>query len=196
MIERYSVCEWPTCHKTGSRCWTDLSKSAKRKFQSLGRKQLNEKGNSDDYCVVYHGAVGGGGTCHTPNAARRGTRFPATGQTTSHTAGDDGAIKAGAALSYTDNGDGKITDNNTKLMWEKKDQAGGLHDVGNKYPWAGLCTPSAAECSTDADWGGGTCNAGEPMTIFQWLAQLNGAGFAGHTDWRVPNVKELQSIVD
>jgi hypothetical protein len=46
--------------------------------------------------------------------------FPATGQTTSYAAGDDGAIKAGAPLSYTHNGDGTITDNNTKLVWEKK----------------------------------------------------------------------------
>jgi hypothetical protein len=37
-------------------------------------------------------------------------KFPATGQTTSYAPGDDGAIRAGAALSYTDNGDGTITD--------------------------------------------------------------------------------------
>jgi hypothetical protein len=34
--------------------------------------------------------------------------------------GQDGEILAGAALSYTDNGDGTITDNNTALMWGKR----------------------------------------------------------------------------
>jgi Protein of unknown function (DUF1566) len=37
---------------------------------------------------------------------------------------------------------------------------------------------------------------GTGLTIFQWVAQLNAAGFADHTDWWVPNVKELQSIMD
>src|ERR1700728_2079523 len=56
-------------------------------------------------------------------------RFPATGQTSSYVAGDDGDIRAGAPLSYRDNGDGTITDKNTHLIWEKKDQAeGGIHN--------------------------------------------------------------------
>lgn len=46
--------------------------------------------------------------------------FPASGQTTSYGAGDDGAVQAGAKLAYLDNGDGTITDKNTGLMWEKK----------------------------------------------------------------------------
>ncbi len=124
--------------------------------------------------------------------------FPATGQTISYVAGDDGAIKAGAPLSYTDNGD-TITDNNTKLMWEKKDQSGGLHDVRNTYPWAGLCSSSGAICGTSVDCTSGeTClpAGGATYTIFQWLAQLNAGKFAGYSDWRIPNVKELQSIVD
>ena len=59
------------------------------------------------------------------------TCFPATGETTPHGPGSDGDVQAGLALSYTDNGDGTITDNNTGLMWEKKDDSGGIHDMDN-----------------------------------------------------------------
>src|SRR5437899_1127498 len=62
------------------------------------------------------------GVCTANVCAPRTTKcqaFPATGQTTSFHAGDDGATQAGAPLSYTDNGDGTITDENTGLMWEK-----------------------------------------------------------------------------
>jgi len=109
--------------------------------------------------------------------------FPATGQTTSFPAvtatgapvGDDGAVQAGAPLSYTDNGDGTITDNNTGLMWEKKSDDGSDHDDGREFSWSGN--------GTDA-------------TIWDWVEVLNGTSFAGYNDWRIPNAKELQSIVD
>ena len=105
--------------------------------------------------------------------------FPATGQTTCwNTAGaavsctstgQDGDIQAGALLSYTDNGDGSITDNNTGLMWEKKTLDGTIHDQNTIYTW------------TDA--------------VAVHVAELNTIAFAGHTDWRLPNVRELLSIV-
>ena len=57
--------------------------------------------------------------------------FPATGQTSCWPigggdpidclgTGQDGDIQAGVTLSYTDNGNGTITDNNTHLMWRRR----------------------------------------------------------------------------
>jgi hypothetical protein len=106
--------------------------------------------------------------------------FPATGQTTCwNTAGaaiscagtgQDGETQAGATLSYTDNGDGTITDNNTGLTWEKKSLDGTIHDENTIYTW------------TDA--------------VAVHVSGLNALAFGGHSDWRLPNVRELQSILN
>ncbi|MDX1959455.1 MAG: DUF1566 domain-containing protein, partial [Leptospiraceae bacterium] len=42
-----------------------------------------------------------------------------SGQTTSYATGDDGATQNGVARSYTDNGNGTVTDNSTGLLWQK-----------------------------------------------------------------------------
>jgi hypothetical protein len=117
--------------------------------------------------------------------------LPASGQVTPYDADradgragpvavcDDGRARAGGALRYRDNGDGTLTDLNTGLMWEKKcATCDGLHEAGNRYRWS-------------AD--------GEAPTIWDWLADLNAErsrGFAGYSDWRIPNITELLSIVD
>src|SRR4029434_2147304 len=84
--------------------------------------------------------------------------------------GQDGDLQAGGPLSYTDNGDGTITDNNTGLMWEKQSQDGSIHDVNNTYSWEGAFT--------------------------EHVAGLNTMHFAGHRYGRLPNVRERPSIVN
>lgn len=87
--------------------------------------------------------------------------------------GQDGETQKGRARDFTDNGDGTITDNNTGLTWEKLDDSNlsglsGIHDVNNQYCWS--------------------CGATK-------IADLNSMTFAGHTDWRIPNVAELLTLV-
>jgi hypothetical protein len=86
------------------------------------------------------------------------------------TSGQDGQLQNGADRRYTDNGDGTITDNSTGLMWEKLSGDGSDHDKGNTYNW----------------------NAAFLVKIFN----LNSSRFAGYSDWRLPNVNELQSLAD
>ena len=104
--------------------------------------------------------------------------LPATGQTTCWNGsgtvvpcagtGQDGELQEGAPLSYTDNGDGTISDGNTGLMWAKQSDDGSIHDQDNVYTWS---------------------NA-----FAVYIAGLNAANFAGYNDWRLPNAKEMQSI--
>lgn len=118
---------------------------------------------------------------------------------------------------------GSITDNETGLDWERKvalDDDPHLddpHDADNRYLWAGRCAGDGAYCQPDlasstaclagaeinasacaqCDGMNGPCEVGAEGTIWQWLVALNGgAGFAGHTDWRIPKRAELVTIVD
>jgi hypothetical protein len=136
----------------------------------------------------------------------------------------DGIIDASdsgecAVYDFVDNGDGTIGGAQIGgLLWEKKDQAGGLHDMHARYTWSGLCgcdsgsctgseplcQPSASAanaCSATgavrgcAECDSGTCNVdplgvGAQTTIWDWLVQLNASNFAGHSDWRIPTVGE------
>lgn len=74
----------------------------------------------------------------------------------------------------TDNGDGTIGDLKTGLIWKK-------------------CVEG---------FSGSACDTGSPAT-FNWQQALehpgdinSGTGFAGYYDWRLPNIKELASIIE
>jgi len=69
---------------------------------------------------------------------------------------------------FVDNGDGTVTDRATGLIWMKVDSA-------------------ALKAGSRQD---GKLSWQEALT---WAENLN---YAGHSNWRLPNAKELQSIVD
>jgi hypothetical protein len=47
-------------------------------------------------------------------------------------------------LRFSDGGDGTIADLQTGLVWETKDDGGGLHDADNLYVWSGVCDQGEA----------------------------------------------------
>jgi hypothetical protein len=111
------------------------------------------------------------------------SKIPDTGQTTDYTStfGEDSDYNINPQ-SYTkldSNGNtlpdsasvwAMVKDNVTGLIWENKTADGGIHHASNTYTWQ---------------------NA---QDLF--IAQLNRDNFGGHSDWRLPTVKELSMIVN
>jgi hypothetical protein len=98
-------------------------------------------------------------------------KVPKTGQTTSYGPRDDGALQKGGTWPiprFTDNGNGTVTDNLTSLIWMKNANAFA------QCIWTAALTIANGLKSGDAD--------------------LTDGSKAG--DWRLPNVRELQSLVD
>lgn len=97
--------------------------------------------------------------------------LPGTGQTTSYASGDDYAVRAGVAwpgTRFTDNGDGTVTDHLTGLVWLKD-----------------------AECFNPTDWSSALSAANHLASGACGLTDGSASG-----QWRMPNVNELESLVD
>jgi hypothetical protein len=121
------------------------------------------------------------------SAAAGSVKFPATSQTACFDqngdpracsgSGEDGDKLVGVALPttarYTDNKNGTVADNLTGLIWSQHANA-----------------PSRAN---------GCLNAESEMTWLQaldFVACLNTKSHAGFSDWRLPNLNELESMVN
>ena len=69
---------------------------------------------------------------------------------------------------FTDNGDGTVTDNVTGLMWQQ---------------------------SPDTD-GNRRIDAADKLTYDEAVARASTLNLVGYTDWRLPTIKELYSLID
>jgi hypothetical protein len=108
-----------------------------------------------------------------PVVKERYAPVPKTGQTTSYAAGDDGALHMGVASPtprFTDNNNGTVTDNLTGLIWMKN-----ANGFGQKT-WDQAVIIANGLKSGDTGTG------------------LTDGSTAG--EWRLPNVRELQSLID
>ena len=77
---------------------------------------------------------------------------------------------------FEDQGNGTVLDKNTQLVWKKCAEGQVYNNPGNR-------------CEGDAK----LFVSNEALAFEE---NINANGYAGYTDWRVPNIKELSSIVE
>ena len=129
-------------------------------LSTIGSAFLPSTGNAQatQYPIVDTGQA----TCYDGNGST--IPCPATGNAFS---GQD-AQYTGSIPSYTDNGDGTITDNVTGLMWQR---------------------------SADTD-GDGDIDAADKLSYSAAGSYCDNLALASHSDWRLPDIKQLYSLID
>jgi len=93
-----------------------------------------------------------------------------------------------------------VVDNVTGLMWEIKTKDVGLQDTVHRYTWynsSGI--NDGGNTGTENGNSGfdtGSCVDTVNCDTEKFVAQINTAALCGHSDWRLPDLEELRSIVD
>ncbi len=106
--------------------------------------------------------------------------------------GQDGELQKGLTASFTDNGDGTISDLRTGLMWERLNDAGGINDRDATFTWTNAFN-KVKVLNGNAT---GCIAAGNPSSCCTGAGTGSCTAFAGHNDWRLPNRFELESLLN
>ncbi|HCJ7271306.1 TPA: DUF1566 domain-containing protein [Vibrio cholerae] len=87
-----------------------------------------------------------------------------------------------------------VRDNVTGLIWEVKQPAGsaGLRDANHTYTWYN--PDNSTNGGSAGTQNGGTCQGSDCDTA-AFINAVNSQGLCGASDWRLPSVNELLSIV-
>ena len=136
----------------------------------------------------------------TTHAATATIQLPRSGQTgcydatgkvidcTTQGQTQDGKVQAGMpwpSPRFTDNGDGTVTDNLTSMVWAKDANLMKTRDPG---------------FDNDLTFSWVSSTAGDGAVMWQhaldYIKKLNTENYLGYNDWRLPNINELNSLID
>lgn len=96
------------------------------------------------------------------------------------------AVSNGTGGSYIDNCNGTVTDSTTGLIWEKKTDDGGIHDMDNTYTWS-MGDNSFNGTAKTLFLDGLNCQGAYVNGCSPWL---------GHADWHLPEIGDLSGLID
>lgn len=101
-------------------------------------------------------------------------------------------LAAGAALGTAATDWACTRDNVTGLIWEVKTTSG-LRSNVNSYSW--YSTDATTNGGSAGTANGGVCT-GSNCDTQSFVAAVNATSLCGYSDWRMPNLRELQSLLD
>lgn len=90
-----------------------------------------------------------------------------------------------------------VRDNLAGLVWEVKTDDGGLRDRNHTYTWRS--TDAASNGGIAGSLGDDDCNGTLPngqCNTEAYAAAVNAATLCGASNWRLPNIGELEGLVD
>ncbi len=112
-------------------------------------------------------------------------------------ANNGSVLAAGAALGTVATDWACTRDNVTELTWEVKTDDSGLRDKDWTYTWYN--TTGAENGGNAGSVGENSCNATLPSSQCNtqaFVAAVNAAALCGSSDWRLPSLRELKTIVN